>query len=81
MATAETDIVSGLAEIVEEVTGVKKDEVTPDKTSSTIWMWTLYPWWKSLSKPKINTVLRFPMSVCGACAQYETLLTTSNELQ
>ncbi|PZP89439.1 acyl carrier protein [Lawsonella clevelandensis] len=31
MATAETDIVSGLAEIVEEVTGVKKDEVTPDK--------------------------------------------------
>ena len=32
MATAETDIVSGLAEIVEEVTGVKKDEGTPDKT-------------------------------------------------
>ena len=31
MATAETDIVNGLAEIVEEVTGVKKDEVTPDK--------------------------------------------------
>ena len=31
MATAETDIVSGLAEIVEEVTCVKKDEVTPDK--------------------------------------------------
>ena len=31
MTTAETDIVSGLAEIVEEVTGVKKDEVTPDK--------------------------------------------------
>lgn len=31
MATAEADIVSGLAEIVEEVTGVKKDEVTPDK--------------------------------------------------
>ena len=31
MATAETDIVSGLAEIVEEVTGVRKDEVTPDK--------------------------------------------------
>lgn len=31
MATAETDIVSGLAVIVEEVTGVKKDEVTPDK--------------------------------------------------
>ena len=31
MAPAETDIVSGLAEIVEEVTGVKKDEVTPDK--------------------------------------------------
>lgn len=31
MATAETDIVSGLAEIVEEVTGIKKDEVTPDK--------------------------------------------------
>ena len=31
MATAETDIGSGLAEIVEEVTGVKKDEVTPDK--------------------------------------------------
>lgn len=31
MATAETDIVSGLAEIVEEVAGVKKDEVTPDK--------------------------------------------------
>ena len=31
MATAETEIVSGLAEIVEEVTGVKKDEVTPDK--------------------------------------------------
>ena len=31
MATAETDIVSGLAEIVEEVTGVKEDEVTPDK--------------------------------------------------
>mgnify|MGYP001507800175 FL=1 len=31
MATAEPDFFSGLAEIVEEVTGVKKDEVTPDK--------------------------------------------------
>lgn len=32
MATDERDIVAGLAEIVEEVTGVEQAEVTPDKS-------------------------------------------------
>ena len=32
MATDERDIVAGLAEIVEEVTGVGQAEVTPDKS-------------------------------------------------
>ena len=62
MATDERDIVAGLAEIVEEVTGVEQAEVTPDKSFVDDLDVDSLSMVEIAVQLRTSTALRFPMS-------------------